>query len=269
MPVERNIALACFAVSAALVVLIFIGGSLGGLTTGLIILAGALSTAALLIFKYGYWIVPFMTRRVRIIDVIEEPYEITPTQDAVVKKIGNNYYASMFIHVKIYESTTEKSEEEKFAFMELWERAVSSLKSVTKFCLSSYTKDLSKYRTIIENRKAEAQLKLANERGKPEPSKPEIEKLERAIAMWDNIFSKLSSGDNPISQITYIMATGQGPTADMALAAVKNEANEIRSTISTTLNAEVAILTGEDMRRCFEWEYMLPPLIRETLGAGA
>ena len=264
MPAERNIALICFAVSGALVVAIFVAGALfGGLTPIVVALAAALSTAGLITFKYGYWIVPFLTRRVRMIDVIEEPYEITPTQDAVIKKIGNTYYASMFLQVKIYESTTEKSEEEKFAFMDLWERAVASMKMVTKFVLISYVKDLSKYRAIVENKKAEAQLKLADERGKPQEDKQKIETLEREVAMWDNLLSKLSTGENPIAQMTYVMTTASGPTPEMALAAVKNQANEIKSTIATTLNAEVAVLTGEDMRRCFEVEYIAPPLIRE------
>jgi len=248
-----------------LIALIFILGGLGQLTTFLLIAAAALSTIGLMIFKYGYWIVPFFTRRVRVIDIIEEPYQITTAQDAVVKKIGNTYYASMFIHVKIYESTTEKSDEEKYAFMDLWERAVSSLKFVTKFCIASYVKDLSKYKEIIEGRKADAQLKLANEKGKPEPDKPIIDTIEREISMWDNMESRLTVGDNPISQITYIMTTGEGATEDMALSAAKNQANEIKSTISTTLNAEVALLIGDDMKRCFEWEYLMPPIVRERV----
>jgi hypothetical protein len=256
-------AFASLGLSIVLLALTFIVGGLGGVTNFAIILAAAFSTVCLLLFKYGYWMVPFLTRRVRVIDVIEEPYEIATTQDAVIKKIGNTYYASMFIHVRVYESTTEKSEEEKFAFMNLWERAISSLKFVTKFCISSYTKDLTKYKSAIENRKADAQLRLANERGKPEPNQAELDKIEREIAMWDNIILKLITGENPITQITYIMTSGQGPTVEMAQAAAKNQANEIKSTISTTLNAEVAVLTGDDMRRCFEWEYMLPPIIRE------
>ena len=260
---ERNIALACIGVGVILISLTFILGDIGSLIGVVIVLSVVFATAGLILFKYGYWMVPFLTKRVRVIDVIEEPYELSQSQDAVIKKFGNAYYASMFIHVKVYESSTEKNEEQKAAFMDLWGRAISGLKFVTKFCISSYVKDLTKYKDIIENKKAEAQLRLANERGKPEPSDAEMDKIEREIAMWDNMVSKLSTGDNPITQITYIMTSGQGPTPDMALAAVKNQANEIKSTISTTLNAEVAVLTGDDLKRCFEWEYMLPPLIRE------
>ncbi|NYZ75748.1 hypothetical protein H0N98_00675 [Candidatus Micrarchaeota archaeon] len=260
---ERNIALACIGIGVILLTLSFVLGDLGAITGVVLLLAPVFSTIGLILFKYGYWIVPFLTKRVRVIDVIEEPYTLSPQQDAVIKKVGNVYFASMFIHVKVYESTTEKSEEQKVAFMNLWERAISGLKFVTKFCISSYAKDLTKYKSIIEGRKAEAQLRLANERGKPEPSDAELDKIEREIAMWENMISKISAGENAITQITYIMTSGQGPTPEMALAAVRNQANEIKSTISTTLNAEVAVLIGDEMKRCFEWEYMVPPTIRE------
>jgi hypothetical protein len=264
LQMEKNIAVGCIGVSIAMLAITFVLGSSSELLTlAAAAFAAAFSTAGLLIFKYGYWIVPFLTKRVRVIDVMDEPYELSSNQDAIVRKVGNAYYASMFIHVKVYESTTEKSEEQKAAFMDLWERALSSLKFVTKFCISSYTKDLTRYRATIENRKADAQLRLANERGKPEQDEAMLDKIEREIAMWDNMTSKISAGENPITQVTYIMASGQGPTPEMALADVKNHANEIKSTISTTLNAEVAILTGDDMKRCFEWDYMLPPMIRE------
>jgi hypothetical protein len=265
---EKNIALTCIGVGIALLALTFFVGDIGALDGVVLILSAAFATVGLIFFKYGYWMVPFLTKRVRVIDVIEEPYELSVPQDAVIKKFGNTYYASMFIHVKVYESTTEKSEEQKAAFMDLWGRAISGLKFVTKFCISSYVKDLSKYSGIIENKKAEAQLRLANERGKPEPNDAELDKIEREIAMWDNMVSKLASGENPITQVTYIMTSGQGPTPEMALAAVKNQANEIKSTVATTLNAEVAVLTGDDLQRCFEWEYMLPPLIKEEANQG-
>jgi hypothetical protein len=268
LQMERNVALGCMGVGLIMLALTFIVGGSEFLTLIAAGSAAAFSTAGLLLFKYGYWIVPFLTKRVRVIDVIEEPYEMSTTQDAIVKKVGNTYYASMFVHVKVYESTTEKSEEQKIAFMDLWERALSGLKFVTKFCISSYTKDLTRYRSTIESRKADAQLRLANERGKPEPKESELDKIEREIAMWDNMLSKISAGENPITQVTYVMASGQGPTPEMALADVKNHANEIKSTISTTLNAEVAILSGDDMKRCFEWEYMLPPLIKEEASQG-
>ena len=39
--------------------------------------------------------------------------------------------------------------------------------------------------------------------------------------------------------------------------------NEIRGTVGTALNAEVVPLTGEDMKRCFDWEYTVQSIGKE------
>jgi len=262
---ERQISAALLAVSGVMLLITFMTGGFGQINAIIIIVVAFLAMSSLIVFKYGYWIIPFLTKKVRIIEVIEDPPEITPGQEAVVKKIGDKYYASVFLHVKIYDSVTEKGEEGKEAFMELWERAVSGLKFVTKFTIASIVKDLTRYRESIEAKKASAQLKLAGEREKPNPDQNLIEKYEREITMWDNMVSKLSIGDKPISNFAFIMTTGAGSTPEQALAVAKSQANDIKSTISTTLGVEVAMLVGEEMRRCFEWEYMVPPVFREEV----
>lgn len=262
---ERQLTIALLAISAVLLVLIFITGGFGSINAILIIAASFCATSALIVYKYGYWIVPFLTKKVRVIDVIEDPPEIAPSQDAVIKRTAEKYYASVFLHVKIYDSVTEKSDDEKEAFMDLWERAVSGLKFVTKFTITSIVKDLTKYRESMEGKKAEVQLKLAGEREKPNADQILLEKYEREIAMWDSMLSRLSIGDRPISNFAYIMTTGSGSTPEQALAVVKAQANDIKSTISTTLGADVALLAGEEMRRCFDWEYMIPPVFREEV----
>jgi hypothetical protein len=263
---ERQITTAFLAASGALLLLIFITGGFGQFTAVVVIVASFSATASLVTFKYGYWIVPFITKKVRVIEVIDEPPEIAPGQDALIKKIGGKYYASQFLLVKIYESVTEKSEEDKEVFMDLWERAASGLKFVTKFTVSSIIKDLTKYKESIDARKAAAQLNLASERDKPTPDQILIEKYEREITMWDNMVSKLSIGDKPISNFAYIMTTGSGSTPEMALVVAKAQANDIRSTISTTLGVEVTLLTGDDMKKCFDWEYIIPPVFKEEVG---
>ena len=252
---ERQITVALLVLSGVLLAILFITGGFGQLNAIIIIAAAFCATSALVIFKYGYWIVPFITKKVRVIDVIEDPPE----------RIADKYYASVFLHVKIYDSVTEKSDDEKQGFMDLWERAVSGLKFVTKFTLASIVKDLTKYEESIEAKKAAAQLKLAGEREKPDADPTLIERYEREIIMWDSMLSRISVGDKPISNFVFIMTTGSGTTPEQAQAVAKAQANDIKSTISTTLGVEVALLTGEEMRKCFDWEYMVPPVIREEV----
>ena len=41
-------------------------------------------------------------------------------------------------------------------------------------------------------------------------------------------------------------------------AAAAAQANELRATISNSLNVQVDLLNGDEMLRCFQWEVMIP-----------
>ncbi|MFH1285936.1 MAG: hypothetical protein ABIH99_05125 [Candidatus Micrarchaeota archaeon] len=235
----------------------------GGAGT-LVIVTGPLAAffffATIVMYKYGYMVIPLFTRGARIVEVHDGGYELPPGQEAITRKTGNAYYATMFLMLKVYESVTDKSSEEVIAYNEYFERAISSVKFVTKFCMMVYVKDLSSYREKIETRRAEAQLRLARERDKPDPDVLRIDKYEREVAMWDAQLGRLASGVKPMASVAYVMTTAAGVTKEAALAGVKAQSNELRATIANALNVEVVPLAGEDMKRCFEWELMLPPL---------
>ena len=62
--------------------------------------------------------------------------------------------------------------------------------------------------------------------------------------------------------ISYGMTTGVGVTKDAAVAVAKNQAAELKTLLANALNVEVNYYYGEDMKRCYEMEYMIPPTIR-------
>ncbi|MCD6549104.1 hypothetical protein J7K41_00100 [Candidatus Micrarchaeota archaeon] len=234
------------------------GGAIAVL--GLIVGVGG-AIIAYILYKYGYFIVPMITKMTRTVILTDTGYEIPPSQDVIVRKINNVYYASMFLAVRIYESASEKTLEENIVYSEYFERAISSVKYVTKFAMLVYVKDISDYRMKIETKRAEAQLKLQREREKPEPDILKLDRYEREVAMWDAEIDKLSKGYKPMSMVGYVMTTAIGVTKEAAIAAARAQAKELRATISNALNCEVEILSGEEMLRCFEWEYTIPPSI--------
>ena len=236
-------------------------GSIWGLAAAIVAAFGAVFAYAL--FKYGYLIIPLFTTFSRIVQVTDTGYEIPPAQDVILKNVGGIYYASVFLIVKIYESTSEKNQEENMVFSQAFERAISSVKFVTKFAMMVYVKDMTEFRSRIETKRAEAQLRLARERDKPDPDVLKLDKFEREVAMWDMQISKLTSGIKPMASITYLMTTATGVSKEAAAAAAKAQANELRATISNALNVEVTQLTGEEMLKCFEWEHMVPPTPQE------
>jgi hypothetical protein len=236
------------------------GGMIGFFAAAL---AGAGAIGALILYKYGYFIVPLLTKFSKIILITDSGYEVPPSQDVIIKKVGNEYYGTKFLGVRIYESAAEKSLEENVIYSNYFERAISSVKFVTKFCMMVYVKDMGDYRMKIETKKAESQLKLSREREKPEPDILKLDRYEREVAMWTSEIEKLARGFKPMATVSYVMTTASGVSKEAAKAAVSAQASELKATISNALNCEVEELTGDEMLRCVEWEYMLPPSVQE------
>ncbi|MFH1095395.1 MAG: hypothetical protein V1728_04215 [Candidatus Micrarchaeota archaeon] len=219
-------------------------------------MAGAALTIAL--FKYGYFIVPFLTKQGNIVQIMEGDYEIPPAQDVILKHSGGLYYASAFLGIKLYESTTEKTHEENVVYSEYFERAISSVRFPVKFSMMVYVKDLSKHRMKWETRHAEAQLRLSREREKPEPDVLKIDRFEKEIAMCEAQLNRIIAGEKPMGAILYAMTTSTGISKDAASAAVKTQASELKSVLANALNVEVEFLIADEMLRCFDWEHIIP-----------
>ncbi len=233
------------------------GNPIVSFLAGLMCLLGAIGAVAF--YKYGYVLVPLITQRANIVQIMEGGYEIPPSNDVVLKNVGGIYYASKYLAVRIYESASEKTMDENVVYSEYFERAISSVKYVTKFAMMVYMKDVTDYRNRIETKHAEAQLRLARERDKPDPDVLRLDRYEKEVAMWESQINKLTRGIKPMGVISYLMTTAVGVSKEAAMAAANAQANELRATIANALNVQIDVLSGEEMLRCFQWEVMIPP----------
>ncbi|MCX8175014.1 MAG: hypothetical protein N3E51_02310 [Candidatus Micrarchaeota archaeon] len=237
------------------------GNAIVSFISGLLCLIGAIGAVAL--FKYGYLLIPLLTQRAKIVQIMEGGYEIPPSNDVILKNVGGVYYASKFLGVRIFESASEKSVEENVVYSEYFERAISSVKYVTKFAIMVYMKDITDYRNRIETKHAEAQLRLARERDKPDPDVLKLDRFEKEVAMWEAQINKLTRGIKPMGCVSYVMTTAVGVSKEAAMAAATAQANELKATIANALNVQVELLSGDEMLRCFQWETAIPPTPQE------
>ena len=248
--------------SAGLAFLGVIGSFMGGGGYATVIggaLAGLGAVFAILFYKYGYIFVPLITQQTRTVIMTDTGYEIPPSQDLILKKAdGGTYYASMFMGIRIYESASEKSTEQNIAYNEFFERAISNLKFVTKISYLLYIEDISDKRKTIETKRAEAQLRLARERDKPEADPLKLDRYEREISKWDSELNKLIKGIKPMGAVAYAMTTATGITKESAMAAVRSQASELKAVLTNALNVEIEILTADEMLKTFEWEKLIP-----------
>ena len=222
------------------------------------IFAGAGGLGAIVFFKYGYLVVPLITQKARIVMVTDTGYEIPSSQDVIIKKVGNEYYASAFLAIKIFESATERSDQQNVTYNKFFERAISNMRYAVKICYLLYAEDVAEKRRMIETRKAEAQLRLARERDKGEADVLKLDKYEREIAMWETQLQRLIKGVRPMGVLAYAMTSASGVSKEAAVATLRAQVREVKVILQNSLNVQVEQLTAEEMKKCFEWEYAFP-----------
>ncbi|VVB97966.1 Uncharacterised protein [uncultured archaeon] len=256
-----------FGYGAVLLCFLALAGALlqGGAGTNPLVLLFTVAGCAMsdLAFKFGYIVIPLITRLAGITVKTETGYEIPPSQDVMLRKgESGTFFASIFMGIRIYESASDKSMEQ-IAYNEYFERAVSNIKFVTKISYMLYVEDVAGKRKDIETRKAEAQLRLAREKDKPEPDVLKLDRYEREVSKWDNELNKLIKGIKPMGAVAYAMTTGTGITKEAAIATARSQANELKAVLTNALNVEIDVLTGDEMLKAFEWEKAIPSLGQE------
>jgi len=243
----------------AFVVTFTIGGILSMLGAFVLGLAVLLSVG---LIKFGYVFLPLITKVANINTHLGE-YTIPKSQDVIAKKEGSVYYASAYLGMKIYEPASEKTTNENIQYNEYFERAISSFKHVTKITYMLYAEDVKKKRDSIEARRSEAQLRLNKERQKPNPDVLTIDKYEKTVSYYELQLNRIVRGEKPMAVMAYAMTTATGPSEEAAIAAVRSQASELKTSIANALNLEVVWLTADEMLKCFEWERFAPITAQE------
>ena len=220
----------------------------------LIAFSSIMFTASIVVWRYGYLIVPLITKATNIVE-IRNGHEVAPTRDYIIKKAESGYYATKFLEIKFYESTMDKEEGQKNMLFESFEKAISSLKYIVKISLLISAIDLSRHIDEIKTKRSTAESKKAKYLRE---SSEEIVRLDREIAMWNRLLDRITHGERPIEIIAFASTTAFGLTKEEAVSKVRRQSKEIKTILSSSLGSDVAELVDKDMLRCFEWELFFP-----------
>ncbi len=227
--------------------------SLGSGSALFSLIAGILFFFALIVWKYGYLIIPAITKATNIVEVRDE-YEILPSREHIVKKSYSGYYASKFLEIRFYESSLDKDTSGKQYLFESFERMLGSIRHIVKISLLIGSVDMSKHIDDIKTKRSAAEAKKAQ----GNLDEADRIRLEREIAYWNRLLEKISGGDKPIEILAYAQTTAFGLTKDEAVSRVNRQAKEIKTIISSSLGCEVIELKDLDMVKCFEWDRFFP-----------
>jgi len=249
---NRNMAYICIAGAGAALIasLIFQSPIFASLSAACFLLA-------LSIWKYGYVIWPWFTSIAGISPGTAQA-RLTAPQDALVTRRGPSYFASVFLSVRLNDSSTDKDPPKRALLMEYFERAISSVRYPVKISLLISPLDTSAVSDELRAKRSAAEVHHARALSSGKSHLADAARLKRQISSIDAILSKLSSGEQPMDISAYIMASAQGASEQEAISMARSRAGEIKAAFGTALNAEITQLAGEELLRCILLEHALP-----------
>lgn len=207
----------------------------------------------LIIFRFGYVLAPFLTLYTNTWTKYGN-YELSPSQDALLKKTPEGYYASMFLSITLKDSSTFKSEDQNLMLMQMFEKAITSLRHTTKISLIITNVDVSEFLEKLIEKRSLAEQKLSQLK----PNSAQAEILKREIESYTSQIKQLSSGQKPMQVMAYAQVTAFAPTKSEVLSKVKNYTQQTSAVLANALATEITVLNGKDILACFEWEMLSP-----------
>lgn len=227
----------------------------------------ALDVLAMSTRYYTYLFEPIyrMKNRVAVIDQ-DEPYSMSPSSNAIIKREGEFIYATAFVKIPIYSSATEMEDQEKLDFASTFGRMLSIIKEPFRLSTQLYVLSKDEYVEKIRAKLNEAQDRynqmLSKERtaGNPTSKKnvsPQSERVRGEVTMWRNMLDSVNRAKSH-SLISYAAITAVGGTEEEAtnLAVLKGE--ELATGISTTLGISASVATGKEILYFIEPDFMIP-----------
>lgn len=223
------------------------------------ILALAASVLAFASKDYYYLFNPMahMKHMTAVIDS-GDPFYMAPNGNSIIVRGDNEVYATSFIKVPIYSSSTEMSDEEKLNFTSLFARIVSISKNPIRLSsqLNSINKDEYMSRITAKLNESEQRYNtLQNDKSTPAKS---LDRVKGEVTMWRNMFDNVSRSNSQELNL-YASITATGNTEDEAINLSSLRAEEVAAGISATLGVTATIATGNDMLVFIEPDYMIPP----------
>jgi hypothetical protein len=240
-------------------VIVFIPGGLFFSLIKLLLLAVALVLDVIAISSryYTYILMPFFKQRTKDIVISNESaYILSPNSDAILRRQGDDMVATVYISVPLYKSSTEMTDEEKVNFATSVSRLVGLNKYPVRFTSQLYVMNKDAYIATLQDviTKTETEEQKITQDGS-DPKK--LERVKGQLSMWRNMLD--SVGAAPSYELeSYVCVSGIGSKEYEALSIAQQRATEVIAGIGATFGVQPAIVTGDQLLKFVEPEYLIP-----------
>lgn len=207
---------------------------------------------------YMSFFIPFLRMKHRNVVIDDaEPFTMAPSGNAIVARRGSDIYASAFIKIPAYRSSSEMNAEEKVDFARLFSRALTVTKIPVRFGAQLYVINKDAYINNIKDKLDEAEGRYQGASTNKDVPKAESERIRGEVTMWHNLFDNVNKVKSHALE-AFAMVTAQGGSEEEAINMALQQADELSSGISATYGVTAAIVEGEDVLKYIEPDYMIP-----------
>lgn len=230
------------------------------------IFAIALDVLAMSTRYYTYLFEPIykMKNKVAVIDS-SEPYVLSPSGNAILKRDKDLVYATAFVKIPIYASATEMEEEAKADFAKTFGRMLSIIKDPFRITTQLYVLNKDEYVEKIRNRLNESQERYSQLMGREAAQapvtkntvSPEAERIRGETTMWRNMLDSVNRARSH-SLVSYAAITTVGSTEEEAVNLAVLKGDELATGISTTFGISASMASGKEILYLIEPDYMIP-----------
>jgi hypothetical protein len=207
---------------------------------------------------YSYIIMPALQQRSkRIVLSNEEPYWMSTSEDSIIKREKGYFIASVYISIPIYRSATEMTDLEKVDFSRQASKLIGVSRDPVRFTTEMYLMNKDAYLQILRDAISAAENDQARLMQQKSTDPEELDMVKGKLAMWKNIFDNVSKVQS-LELTSYVTVSAEGLKEYEAVSLAQQKAREMMSGIASILGVTPSIITGKDILKFVEPEYLIP-----------
>ena len=224
----------------------------------MLLVAIAFALMAMASRYYTYLIMPLIRQRSKnVVLSNESAYTLTRNKDALMHKRGDDTYATVYISIPLYKSSTEISDEEKLNFADAVSRLVGLNKYPVRFTSQMYVMNKDAYIATLRDAIVKFETEEQNLVQDPTSNPKHIDRVKGQLSMWRNMLNTVGSSQSYELE-SYAAVSGIGSNEYEALSIAQQRATEVIAGIGATFGVQPAIVTGDQLLKFIEPEYLIP-----------
>ncbi|MGC8479251.1 MAG: hypothetical protein ACP5M9_01095 [Candidatus Micrarchaeia archaeon] len=207
---------------------------------------------------YTYLYLPLfkMKNRTIVLDN-KDQFILSPSGNTITLNTDQGIYATAFVKIPIYRSSTEMTDSEKLDFGRTFSRVITLTKETTKMSSEVFVVNKDEYIKKIRDKVDNTSELLRVEQSSQSQNTTKITRLKGELTMWENLMTNIS-GSKSEGLVSYIMVSAFGNNDEEASSIVYQKADEISGGVSAALGISTYVVEGQELLSLIEPDYMIP-----------